>query len=459
LANKLDLFSVEESIGLAFLGLGDAASGQVLRNTYNKEGEIYLPNIKLGKFLTKNLHGENDRATMWSKITKTIGGLGSLYDWEVHALDYYTVAALTFMTSGNPADARLALWKLSYVLSVGFSCLGSSKAKKQVDDLPRVSKVYALSWLFGFSDNKEDFEQRSDPIEESFKNPLQTLSTRAFGYSYRAHINRLKHLFHTPGNNTEFEGKLDHHLMWSSAPLSQSATVMGRFWRAYWVDPNMSLADDDFTIREMGPFPVNARILAYYFKARWYLKQVGSVNRELKIKMPSMEESDICMIFEIWEPELQHKWCDATAKVIRLVDEPVNLWVRALRMLVHCVEAASFFKGGDDNITPPIGLAYYHIWETLREIPPVKVEQLKRQEFFRKEVRQYLDIEFCRTRAIIVLGRMLERHNSGQAFFDHVQKKYFLYDEFSDNYTNVSWAVEYGLIPEVRRMLAKLEES
>ncbi len=477
-----DISSVDENIGMAFIGLGDAASGNILYQLYSRDNadDLKLYSHELGTLLKQNLQGEVDEAKIKKEIMDELKDIVTKCSYRkckneneednyrklisskltAKGLNYYILAAMAFILSGNAADARLALWKLSYVLTVGFSYLDEISLFSEKDRRKPIDPK-SMQWLFGKADSV---------TENAIENPLQRLSMRAFGFSYQAHTKRLARLFK---NNLKKEGDLtkndlNHHLCWSAAPLSQSATVMGRFWLAYWVDQKKDFTDKDFSIRQMGPFPVNARILAYYFKARWYLKKAQHSFENAK-NIPCCEL--LAVEYPIYEKIRSgkfdlHKDYAGIKKLPKrktglknYFNRLINLQIRGLRMLIHCIEAASFFEGGEDSLTPPLGLVYYHVWATLKEIPEGKIKELSIQSFFRKELRQYLQPDFCRARAIVMLRRMLDRHNSGEAFFNHVHKKYYLYDEFSDNYTNVSWSVEYGLTPIAKLMLKELQDD
>ena len=212
------------------------------------------------------------------------------------------------------------------------------------------------------------------------------------------------------------------YLGWIAAPLSQSATLLGMFWHAYW--GRDTLNQKALNIQHMGTFPVNARILAYYFKARWYLESSkGMVGRGRNEKR-----------------------------------------MRALRLFVQCIEEGSAYEGSVDLLIPPLGLVYYHLWEIVNEEQDKVrrgqsfINTLQREAGLSGEQDRYLEEEYCRTRAQMLLHRMVGRHNAGSAYFEWVRQRYYLQDGFADNYTNVAWAVDYALIPVAERMLKELRE-
>jgi len=388
--------SLYENMGYAFSGLGDATSGELIYCLYRPQSspadtrKLLSKTMRLldeqGKLLEKYLNGHLGEMVLRGHFDEQVKELANnkvrKEEGILHkGFGYYVISAMSFILSGNAAEARLSLWKLSYVLTVGLSYINLALQNREKGIAFRWDPNYKMEWLFGGAGSK---------VEEAIDNPLQTLSMRAFGFSYQAHIKRLERLFSTSMKEQEerHKEKLRHSLCWSAAPLSQSATVMGRFWLVYYINHKSVIDENDFSVREMGPFPVSARILAYYFKARAYLKHAekpSSVNGDIRTEIAQTSERS-------------------------------NSLVRGLRMLVHCAEATGYYEGGEDGITPPIGLVYYHIWKVLNELELKTIDKLKRESFFRKEIRQYLQKDFCRTRAIVTLRRMVHRHQSGEVF-------------------------------------------
>nr|VFK27807.1 MAG: hypothetical protein BECKMB1821G_GA0114241_103031 [Candidatus Kentron sp. MB] len=455
-------YRILEILGMALMGLGDAATALHLHKYYRNSPMTPKDNETQQSTATNaiRLPGDGDdpytfdmkkpesHETTCERLYEGVNLLLGDTTWEMNeepilrngidktardALRYYVLAAYAFRLSDNSSDGRLALWKLSYALGMG---LGYAKEKSLSGSMHSPFKNdNAMCWLFGKSGRS---------VSDAPNLPIQVMDSHAFRWSYRAHHQRLGNLF--------FEGGIpkisdisktveisDPYLSWITPPFSQSATLLGMFWHAYW--QNASLDQTAFKIQHMGAFPVNVRILAYYLKARWYLKSVEEIEKDCQLD-PSDQVTQ--------KKEINRRKA------------------YALRFLVQCIEEGSAYEGGVDLLIPPLGLVYYHLWEIVNEkkgkgekdINNKKsfIDTLQRESGFNGEQRRYLDEEYCRTSARRLLHRMISRHNGGSAYFEWVRQRYYLQDGFADDYTNVAWAMDYALIPVAERMLAKLSK-
>jgi hypothetical protein len=174
----------------------------------------------------------------------------------------------------------------------------------------------------------------------------------------------------------------------------------------------------------MGTFSMKARLLALYFKGRWYQKNA-----------------------KIGENKYQYKQL-------------------AFRLLVQAIEDGQAFEGEMDYIALPLGIIFYHIWEIVKENDEENgkiLSSVKKTEDFKGDMQRYFSLNYCRNRTKKRLLELLSRHNiegfNKERYFIYMSKHYYLYDSFADPYVNGKWALEYGLVPVAKFMLEKIDED
>nr|VFK47267.1 MAG: hypothetical protein BECKTC1821E_GA0114239_10806 [Candidatus Kentron sp. TC] len=210
------VYQVLEILGMALMGLGDAAMAFRLHEYYCSGGKgsryagqegiatMKLPGVKNDPYQYNPKKGESHETTR----ARFHGGVNRLLHtcdtaWEMsrdtqvlrktiddtiqNALRYYALAAYAFRLSDNSADGRLALWKLSYALGMGLSY---AKEDSLLDRDLSLENPEAMNWLFG-----EPAGEPENPAFKALDNPVQVVARGAFGWSYQAHHERLKSLF------------------------------------------------------------------------------------------------------------------------------------------------------------------------------------------------------------------------------------------------------------------------
>lgn len=84
---------------------------------------------------------------------------------------------------------------------------------------------------------------------------------------------------------------------------------------------------------------------------------------------------------------------------------------------------------------------------------------LKCDNEFQGDKSRYLDIDHCRARAHQFLTQMIGRHRANKSYFDYVETRYYLQDDFADPNFQAGWACEYALLPVAENMLRQLESE
>jgi hypothetical protein len=312
------------------------------------------------------------------------------------SLNFYVLASYAYRLAGLSSNEMLVLLKLAYAVTVGLSYIDV------VFDNELENKEN-FSWIFDEFDKTES------------KNPIRRISSQVFGGAYFVYKTHLR------GIGIKDEG----FLKWVSPPLSQALIVFGYFWNAYWENCDEQgdlyrMDEKAFEIIDMGAFPMNARILALYLKGRWYQK------------------------FAIGDP----KECEYKAI--------------AFRLLVQALVDGQDFESGTDLIAPPLGMIHYHVWELAKENEDDKFLESLCNEF-KGEMQRHFDPIHCANRTKTLLMDLLSRHNikgvTKDKYFMFMNKRYYLYDAFSDSYAQSAWIVEYGLVPVAEFMLKKINES
>ena len=199
-------YQVLETLGMALMGLGDAATALRLHGYYRaaRQGSGNTAIIELPgdgndyKYDPKNPEShEITRDRFYEGVNMLLQDCDTAWEMEEnpqvlreiidettqYALRYHVLAAYAFRLSDNSADGRLALWKLSYVLGMGLSY---AKEEPFSGHGSSVGNINAMDWLFGKS---------GASVSEALNNPVQTAARHAFGWSYQAHHQRLGSLF------------------------------------------------------------------------------------------------------------------------------------------------------------------------------------------------------------------------------------------------------------------------
>jgi hypothetical protein len=348
-------------------------------------------------------------------------------------LEYYVLASYAFRICGAHADGLLSLWSLTYVLGIGttYNKKNISAEYEKSEDAPHTplmhnkglfsgNKLGNIEWLFGESNVR---------FTGTLELPIQQLSQEAFGYAYQAHREFLKSSrrvtpYPKTNKSTEFD-KADKILYWIQGPLSQSATALNLFWNAFWfVDKDIKMNESAFQIRDMGAFPVQARILAQYLKARWYIVHANYLE--------SIDGDDT-------ERETDR--------------------IKAFLLLIKAIDDGNSYQAGGEMLSPPFAFLHYHLWEALDGISEGKRKELRKSKEFQGHALAFLDINYLNTRAKVELETMINRHHGGDAFFRYARNSFYLHDDFADNYNTVAWIVEYGLLPVAKEMLRQLDKS
>lgn len=142
-------------------------------------------------------------------------------------------------------------------------------------------------------------------------------------------------------------------------------------------------------------------------------------------------------------------------------------WFRSINFFIRALNDGLAFEGGVELLMPPIGFAYYHLWELLEIKAGFDKEErdeiqviIDADREFQGDKARFLDIKHCRARAYRLLETMIGRHTEGhKAYFDYVESRYYLEDDFADPNFQASWACEYALIPVAEKMLETLRAS
>lgn len=313
------------------------------------------------------------------------------------SLHLYVLASHAYRLSASAAEESFILWKLAYVVGYGLNYIDmfSDKSFNKED----------IDWLFR---NLNDEIHENDESHE--KNPIRNGFAQIFAGSYSVHRNRL---------NKEIGVDDEKVLRWITPPLTQVLIVLGHFWHSYWgngIDDQGKSAKMDktaFEIVDMGAFPMKAKIIALYLKARWY--QARTNNK-----------------------------------------------AQAFNLFIEALENLQAYEGGLDYISLPLGMIYYHIWEIVKD-NETNLEELKNSNDFKGDMQRYFSKSHCRNSTKKYLTELLSRHHingiNSKRFFTYMNKQYYLYNAFSSDYVNGIWALEYGLVPVAKKMLKRIEEE
>jgi hypothetical protein len=460
---------VLRTLGFALSGLGDACCAEVVNRYYinvvsefddniagsNGASLYWLPLPVTVKLELPHMPGESEYRVILQeqypkkKLVENINGLlknlpklgsheelsnclGSpnrkkracmkrIYAWmSKNALRFHLLSAIAYRLANMPEESALSLWKIqhlfAYVLSFpelleGGIHLEGKEQKKALDD-----------WLFCIDSTGD----------ESKKNLVETFSMYAFEASYRIHRRRLEELYGIKEGEVNIQPNTKDLLRWIVPPLSQSARVLKKFWWSWqsWQGEGSVLNKERLGLERMGAFPLEARILACLLKARTYLREYEPV---LLRRHERGEEYQTSEEIEMY-------------KQLRI----------AFQLLVNCVEDGTAYEGGLPLLNPQLGVVYYFLWRLAYhcgEDPAFDKTE------FQGEKARFLDERYCRTKALQVLRNMIERHTGGQAYFDHVNRQYFLHDAFSDRYTQGLWAGDYALMPIARWMERHIQQT
>ncbi len=364
--------------------------------------------------------GDRERCTTDQRrsLTKSLCG---------RAVEAYMLSAVVYRHGGRLSEASLSLWKAAYLFAFGFSYWRRDKNAAE----PFFEEIWpkANEMLFKNSWCNED-------IEKQDQHPVHDYARQAFHRAYRAQRRRLEEL-----------GVKDKKLLkWIAPPLSQSMIVLGAFWNGFWQRSlNNALDEEQVGIRIMGAFPVYPRILACFLKGRWRFARAFPHFPELPPWLRDGTDMPSNAVSEVLEEEA----------------------VFAFRLLVDAAEDAEAYEGSLELLNPPLGFIYYHLWLTLYAIEEsdkrsilddLRDSDSDRAEFV-SERKRFFEKEYIRIKAQNMLRDMLSRHGNDEGFFAYADKHFYLADSFSDPYVNGLWAVEMGLLPVAREMLACLARS
>ncbi|WP_069471707.1 hypothetical protein [Candidatus Marithrix sp. Canyon 246] len=375
--NQFKYCDISESLA----GLADACTALALKQWYEqKKLSINFPPESAYNVSDENLQKHFDKnVTLIIKSNQ----IDSLIDKALHL---YVLASHAYRLSASPDKESLMLWKLAYVVGYGLNYMDSNLEQK--DD---------INWLF-----------RNLNTENHNKNPIRNGFAQIFGGSYSVHRNRLKNEI---GVNDE------KVLRWITPPLTQVLLVLGHFWHSYWGDgiddegKPAKMDETAFKMLDMGAFPMKAKILAQYLKARWY--QTKTNNK-----------------------------------------------AEAFRLYVKALENGQAYEGGLDSISLSLGMIYFHIWEIVKDND---LSEIKIHQEFKGDMQRYFSESHCRNRTKKYLTELLSRHHidgiNPKRFFTYMNKQYYLYNDFSDSYVNGVWAIEYGLVPVAQDMLKQINED
>lgn len=355
--------------------------------------------------------------------------------------DLYVQSAIAYFLAEAPSEAALSLLKLQYFLSFAFSQRTlidfTFKAPSQL--IPRKQ----WKWIF-----PESFDKPS---------PTEELMTRSFEASYDVHRTRLHNLYQPYSSNDTNTHKHPSSqnsycslLGWIAPPISQFSRVL----RAYWIAKpleNRTISDwekkvDLLDIRAMGAFPIHERIFASYLKG-------GLLHEQAERLIVATRE----------EHSPHHP---------PTVDEIGDLLCRSLFYLINAAEDGSAYDVGTSLLSPQLGLIYYRMWRVLfvgrRFLKHIKhkITQTVSKHFPFDEIQSELQGErsrfllerYCQDKALKLLGDMTGRHTGEHGLSEFVNRRYYLHDSFSDPYIQGLWAVDYGLVPLVRRLKVHLRD-
>ncbi len=348
------------------------------------------------------------------------------HEWMAReGLGLYVLSAACYRLAHQPADAALSLVKaVSFLVPALAARRLAPRRRTERPDwaFQGAPKCWLLVW------------PGEAPARGS--SPVEVLLREAFEWSYDAHRKRL-----------EKRLKITSVALkdWIAPPLAQIDQVLRAFLEAsakaqsradplrtaWWADrPTAPLP----ALRDMGAFPLHARILAGFLKGWRYVELAGALDGK-------------------------SARCDTTKNL-----EDRRRWLlRGFLLLVRAAEDAAAYAGGGHLLSPPPGFIYYLLYRAHKCGIEPKVSgndkvsaQFVRINRFDGERRRFQDQEHCRVRALDLLRTMVARHRGEQGFVEATAGRYYLHDDFSDPYQNGLWALDYALEPVARAMILEL---
>ncbi|HYN78254.1 MAG TPA: hypothetical protein VES73_10730, partial [Lamprocystis sp. (in: g-proteobacteria)] len=393
------------------------------------------------------LEGPHDLANLADRLGRYPEYIGpATCKWmKEQGLGLYVLSAACYRLAHQPADAALSLVKaVSFVIP---ALAAGRLAPGQRNDPPKwVSHVPPKHWLLKLGPS-----------------PVGKLLREAFEWSYDAHHKRLDERL-----GIDPKAAL---MRWIAPPFAQIDQVLRAFLKASARAQTLSVPARTQrsakcataplpALRDMGAFPLHARILAGFLKGWLYVDLAGALD-EKSAPSDATKPEDRC-----WCLEAQHRRAhDALSDAPKLKDR--RRWlIRGFLLLVRAAEDAAAYAGGGHLLSPPPGFIYYLLYRAHTCWIEPKVcgkEDLSAQfaeiDRFNGERRRFLDQEHCRVRALDLLRTMVARHRGEQGFVDATAGRYYLHDDFSDPYHNGLWAVDYALEPLARAMIFELAKT
>ena len=234
---------------------------------------------------------------------------------------------------------------------------------------------------------------------------MQDITGRTFADAYTIHRQRLKKI-----------GVKDNNLhQMASAPLLHSQTLLQNYACAI----NGLSANININIANLAAFPMHSRVLGLYLKGLYFYKQAEKNKKQEGL-------------------------------------------FKAFYLLIQALEESLDYECGMDLLIPPLGMTRYYIWRIVAILGKDKLEQSFGQEsYFNADRQRYFDVDYCRRKTQVQLTELLSRHRaakvSHQQYDDYVRNRFYLYDAFSDPYSQGLWAVEYGFVPFAEQALKILQ--
>ncbi|GAB6042071.1 hypothetical protein JCM17961_27470 [Endothiovibrio diazotrophicus] len=386
----------------------------------------------------KELFGTGDPERVFTEPGPRVAALLSRIDRLGPRL--YVESAVAYYLSETPSEAALSLLKLQYFLAFAYrQCLLLDVTLPAPAQRLKPSR---WKWLF--------------PRNFSDRGRTEELMTSSFEASYEVHSERLRLLYRSGEwvRDESFRRHEDALINWIAPPISQFSRVLKAYWLVKPLDAPYAEWEESvglLNIRSMGAFPIHERIFASHLKGGMYL-----------------EKAEMSLL--------------RRARRDELTDEPPveripELLCHALFHLISAAEDGSAYDGGTNLLSPHLGFIYYRMWRTLLigkllvtpELAGSACLPADRESFqapFARlepdldgERRRFLLLRYSRDKAMKLLGDITGRHSGEHGLSNFVSRRYYLHDSFSDPYVQGLWAVDYGLVPVVRKLKEHLREN
>ncbi len=258
-----------------------------------------------------------------------------------------------------------------------------------------------------FVDHLFDPQNSTDNLNER----MQDIAGRTFADAHTIHQQRLESIGVTNPNLQQM----------ASAPLLHSQSLL----QAYVQGLSHQQANIGIEIKNLAAFPMHSRVLGLFLKGMYFYKCY---------QQRQAEHKDLELLFN------------------------------AFYLLIQTLEESLDYECGMDLLIPPLGMTRYYIWDVVQTLDGIDKSALSQRflddSYFSADRQRYFDVDYCRRKAQVQLIELLSRHRADKVahkqYDNYVRNRFYLYDAFSDPYSQGLWAVEYGFVPFAQRALEKL---